>query len=170
MRPSAGSIARTIEGCQREVLPVTVALMKILLRVGIFAIVLIGGFIFRDRISGGASGLQVGDCFDVPFRSAQTVSKVQHHPCTEPHTGEVVFVGDHPAAKGTPFSESLLDGFLGGTCVPALHVYIGTTEGDRIEMGAIYPDTKAWDDGDRKVTCYAYLTDGSLLSSSFKAS
>ena len=39
-------------------------------------------------------------------------------------------------------------------------VYIGTTEWDRIEMGAIHPDTKAWDGGDRKVTCYAYLTDG----------
>jgi aminoglycoside 2'-N-acetyltransferase I len=34
--------------------------MKILLRVGIFALVLIGGFIFRDRISGGADSLQVG--------------------------------------------------------------------------------------------------------------
>jgi Septum formation len=142
--------------------------MKILLRVVIIGAVLIGGFVFRDRISGGASGLQVGDCFDVP--ASDDFSEVQHHPCSEPHTGEVVYVGDHPAAKGTPFTESLLFDFVHGSCIPALTDYIGTTEGDRIEIGAVYPGSKGWTDGDRKITCYAYLVDGSSLSTSFKAS
>jgi len=142
--------------------------MKLLLRVVIIGAVLIGGFVFRDRISGGASGLQVGDCFDVP--ASDNFSKVQHHPCSEPHTGEVVYVGDHPAAKGTPFAESMLFDFVHSSCIPALNAYIGTTEGDRIEIGAVYPGSKGWADGDRKITCYAYLVDGSSLSTSFKAS
>jgi len=144
--------------------------MKLLLRIGLIAVVLVGGFIFRDRISGGATDLQVGDCFDVPSSADHNVKKVQHHPCTEPHTGEVVFVGDHPAAKGTPFTDALLFDFARSSCLPALTAYIGTSEGDRIDIGAMYPDDKGWAEGDRKITCYAYLVDGSSLSTSFKAS
>lgn len=142
--------------------------MKLLIRVAVIGAVLIGGFVFRDRISGGASGLQVGDCFDIP--AGDNFSKVQHHPCSEPHTGEVVYVGDQSAAKGTPFTESLVYDFVQASCFPALHAYIGTTEGDRIELGAVYPGPKGWEDGDRKITCYAYLGDGSSVSTSFKAS
>jgi hypothetical protein len=143
--------------------------MKLLLRLAIIAAVLIGGFVFRDRISGGADSLQVGDCFDVPAGN-NPFYKVQHHPCSEPHTGEVVFVVDHPAAKGTPFARSIVIQFASAACLPALNAYIGTTEGDRIDLGALYPDSKEWEAGDRKITCYAYMVDGSSLSTSFKAS
>ena len=42
--------------------------------------------------SGNAGDLAVGDCFDAPTLEGQTVSDVQHHPCTEAHTGEVFAV------------------------------------------------------------------------------
>ena len=142
--------------------------MKLLLRVGVFAIVLIGGFIFRDQISGSGMDLKVGHCFDIPAND--DFRKVQHHPCSEPHTAEVVYIADHPAAKGSPYTDHILNDFGRSTCVPALHTYIGTTEGDRIAIGAVFPGPNGWTDGNRKVTCYAYLVDGSSVSASFKAS
>ena len=60
------------------------------------------------------------------FRGCETdVSDVQHHPCSEPHTGEVFFVGDHGAASGTPFTDALLVEFAGSTCVTAAYAYLG---------------------------------------------
>jgi hypothetical protein len=143
--------------------------MKILVRVLIIGVVLLGGFLFRDRISGNAGDLQVGDCFDVP--GIQTdVSDVQHHPCTEPHTGEVIFVGDHGATKGTPFTDALLIEFAGSSCVNAAYAYIGTTSYDGLDIGAFYPVQKDWDDGDREITCYLSKVDGTSMSGSLKPS
>jgi hypothetical protein len=146
--------------------------MKILIRVLLVGAVLVGGFLFRDRISGGAGDLQIGDCFDAPrVTSADNdVYKVQHHPCTEPHTAEAVFVGDHPAPKGTPFTLSLLGEFARGSCLPALDAYLGTTNSEVIDIGAMYPDEKDWDNGDRKITCYAYRVDRAPMSGTLKDS
>jgi hypothetical protein len=143
--------------------------MKILIRVLLVGAVLVGGFLFRDRLSGSAVDLQVGDCFDVP-RGESSVSDVMHHPCTEPHTGEVVFVGDHPAIKGTPWTDSLLGQFARSTCLPAFDAYIGTTASESLDIGAIYPLVEDWDKGDRKITCYAYRVDRSTMSGSLKVS
>ena len=123
--------------------------------------------LFRDRISGNAGELQVGDCFDVPALDTN-ISDVQHHPCSEPHTGEVVYVGDHPAAKGTPFADSLLMEFAGTSCLPALDAYIGSNSGDGLDIGAFYPLVKDWDKGDREITCYLYKVDGTSMSASLK--
>ena len=63
--------------------------------------IVIGGLVLRDRLSGSASDLKIGDCFDVPATETD-IKDVQHHPCTEAHTGEVFAVVTHPAPKGTP--------------------------------------------------------------------
>jgi len=141
--------------------------MKILIRVAIIGAVLLGGFLFRDRISGNPGDLGVGDCFDVPALDTN-ISDVQHHPCSEPHTGEVVYVGNHPAAKGTPFAESLLVEFAGTSCLPAFDAYIGSNSADGIDIGAFYPVVKDWDGGDREITCYLYRVDGTSMSGSLK--
>ena len=141
--------------------------MKILIRVGIVGAILLGGLLFRDRLTGNAGDLKVGDCFDVPT-STTNIKDVQHHPCTESHTGEVVFVGVHPAAKATPFSQKLLLDFAGSKCVPAFQAYTGTSAVDVLELGAFYPVQKDWDSGDRGITCYLYRVDGSALSKSLK--
>jgi hypothetical protein len=143
--------------------------MKIVIRVLLIGGVLLGAFLFRDRISGSAGDLQVGDCFDVPAADTD-ISDVQHHPCTEPHTGEVVYVGDHPAAKDTPFAESLLVEFAGSSCLPAFDAYIGSNSADGIDIGAFYPVVKDWDGGDREITCYLYKVDGTSMPASLKAS
>jgi hypothetical protein len=143
--------------------------MKILLRVALVGAVLLGGFLFRDRLSGNAGDLQVGDCFDVP-RGDRNVEDVLHHPCSEPHIAEVVFVGDHPAAKGTPWTDSLLGEFARSSCVPAFDAYTGTTGSESLDIGAIYPLVEDWDGGDREIICYAYRVDRSLMSGSLKVS
>lgn len=143
--------------------------MKILIRVLLIGAVLLGGFLLRDRISGSAGDLQVGDCFDIPAADTD-IADVQHHPCTEPHTGEVIFIGNHPAATGTTFAETLLIDFAGSSCLPAFDTYVGSNNADGLDIGAFYPVQKDWDGGDREITCYLYKMDGTLMSSSLNAS
>ncbi len=140
---------------------------KIIIRVAIIGAIVVGGLIFRDRLSGNAGELQVGDCFDVPTQDTN-ISDVQHHPCTEAHGGEVFYVGDHPAAAGTTFTESVMTDYLGTACFPAFTAYIGSTTFDGLEIGAFYPLKKDWDSGDRGVTCYLYQVDGSTMTKSLK--
>ena len=88
--------------------------------------------------------LQVGDCFDVPGMQTD-VSDVQHRPCTEPHTGEVFFVGDHAAADGARFTDALLVEFAGSTCVSAAYAYLGMNNYDGLDIGAFYPLQDDWE-------------------------
>jgi hypothetical protein len=134
-----------------------------LLRLLIIAAFIIGGLVFRDRISGNASDLKVGDCFDVPTANID-IKDVQHHPCTEPHTGEVIFVGDHAAAKGTTFTDSLITDFAQSTCFPAADTYLGTADAKGLDIGAFFPQLKGWNDGQRGITCYLYEIGGSSIS------
>jgi hypothetical protein len=60
-----------------------------IVRFALIGVVAVGALIFRDRLSGSAGELKVGDCFDVP--AVQTnIRDVQHHPCNESHTGVVM--------------------------------------------------------------------------------
>src|SRR5688500_13700554 len=72
-----------------------------LIRGGIVAAIVVAGLVFRDRLSGDAADLQVGDCFDDPGAVSE-ITDVQHQPCTEAHDSEVIFVGDYPAQDAYP--------------------------------------------------------------------
>jgi hypothetical protein len=141
---------------------------KIIIRVAIIAAVIAGGFVLRDRLSSSPTDLKVGDCFDVPAGDTD-ISDVQHHPCSEPHTGEVFFVGDHPAAKGTTFTDDLVIQFGGTTCVPAAEAYVGAPLTSELDVGAFYPTDADWAKGDRGITCYLYRVDEGPISKSLKA-
>lgn len=139
-------------------------------RIGIIAIIAVGAFIFRDRLSGSAADLAVGDCFDVPAANVD-ISDVQHHPCTESHTGEVFVLVSHPAAKGTPpLTEDQLVEFLGTSCTPAFTTYVGAEAAalGLLDFGAFYPVDKDWTDGDRNITCYTYRVDDKPMTGSVK--
>lgn len=143
--------------------------MKILLRVGIIAVFLVGGFILRDRLGGSPAELKFGDCFDVPTTTAQTVNDVQHHPCTESHTGEVILVTEHPAAKGANKpTDTVLTSYLMSTCGVALNAYAGP-DNAKFDLGAFSPTDDGWKNGDRGVTCYLTMLDESAMTVSFKA-
>ena len=147
----------------------------ILVRLAIIAIVALGAFVLRDRLSGSASDLAVGDCFDIP--EAETVQDVQHQPCTDAHDAEVVYVGDHPAPDGTaPLSDEGLQTFVMTTCGGAMLEYVGglqsletNAELQNLDLGVFYPATEDWTRGERKITCYLRSVDGSQLTKAFKA-
>jgi len=142
-----------------------------IIRIAIIAVIAGGAYILRDRLSGNASDLKVGDCFDQPTTATDTIKDVQHHPCTEVHNSEVFFVGDHPAAKDAPaLTDDEILVFVANTCVPAFNTYTGTTFDPKgaIDVGYFYPLPADWAKGRRDVTCYAYRLDGKTMTASMK--
>jgi hypothetical protein len=140
----------------------------LIIRVGLIAIVGIGLFIFRDRLSGGASDLSVGDCFDDPATTTE-VRDVQHHPCTEPHTSEVLYVGDMPAGDDYP-TDAQFSSAVEATCLPAFKAYTGlefSTE-PNFDLGYFIPTTDGWGGGDRELICYAIRIDGTQVGESIR--
>jgi hypothetical protein len=135
--------------------------------VGIGIIVLIaGGFLlFRDRLSGSAGDLQVGDCFHVP--DAEEISDIQHAPCNESHTGEVFFVGDMPDAPLAP-SGTEVDEYVEANCIPAYATYTSRdyATDEAFDINSFYPTFSGWGEGDREVTCFIVRTDAGEMTQS----
>lgn len=135
---------------------------SILLRVGIIAAIAGGAWVFRDYISGNATDLVVGDCFDAPTTAVdETVEDVAHHPCTDAHTAEVFFVADHPA--GAYPGEEAFDTFTRDNCPPAFTTYTGldfyADQAADYDIGVLYPLEEGWDRGDHEITCYIVRID-----------
>ena len=142
----------------------------IALRVGILAVIGIAVVILRPFIMGSAGDLKVGECFDDPG-ALQTVEQVQHHPCTDPHTGEVVYVGNLTAPSNAPYpSDSDLQNMVGAACIPAFNVYTGLDFDADPEwtMGYFTPLSADWGNGDRSIVCYAVRIDSAATSTSLK--
>jgi hypothetical protein len=140
-------------------------------RLGLVGIFVVGGFFFRDWLPGGADALQVGDCFEEPV-GVEVVDDVQHHPCSENHDSEVVFVGEHPAAKGAaPLSDSAFREWIGANCLPAFASFTGVDllSQEVLDLGYFVPTNEGWDDGDRTVICYAVRVDGAQMNASVRA-
>ena len=136
---------------------------------GVIIVVIAGAFFhFRDRLSGSASDLQVGDCFAVP--DAEEVTDIQHSPCTESHTGEVFFVGNLPDGETAP-AESVVESYVQENCDPAYQTYTGRAFADDLDysMSWYYPTFSSWEDGDREVTCFIVRTDGGAMTESVRA-
>lgn len=135
----------------------------------IVVVVLVGAFVFRDKLTGSASDLKVGDCFEVP--AGDTVSDVQHRPCNEPHDGEVLLVADYPTASAYPTSAQF-DDWVGTECVDkAFQPYIGAAYKDRTDVSVayFYPQSDGWNKGDHGMICY--LTpepSGTKVTASFR--
>jgi len=141
----------------------------LLLRIGVIGVIVVGALIFRDRLSGSAGDLRVGDCFDEPG-DAQNVEDVQHHPCTDAHTAEIVFVGNHPDAETYPDLDAF-DAFVYERCVPAFESYTGRDwETDtELDMAYFYPTSEGWPSGDHEISCYLVRLDSGKMMSSMKA-
>jgi hypothetical protein len=140
-----------------------------LIRIGIIAAIAVGGFFGRSFLSGNAGDLKVGDCFDPPTVATETVKDVPHHPCTDSHGAEVVFVGSYPTATDYP-SDDAFQQFVGTSCLPAYQTYTGvdllsSSDGD---MAFFQPTPDGWSNGDRTVICYAVRSDGSSVEGSIR--
>jgi hypothetical protein len=138
------------------------------IRVLIIGAVAVGGLLFRDRLTGGAGDLSVGDCFDEPATIGE-VHDVQHHPCTESHDAEVVFVGDMPERATYPTDAEFVD-FIRASCVPAFNAYtsLDFEVAAAVDMGYFTPTAQGWTGGDHEMICYAIRSDGARVSQSFK--
>lgn len=139
----------------------------VLLRVGVIGAILLGGFIFRDHLTGAATDLKIGDCFDEP--GTVEVTEVQHRPCTDPHDGEIMWVGDYPDPGSYP-GEEAFDAFVGANCVPTYQTYLGRDyrTDTEFDIGLFYPLPEGWEDGDHEITCYIYRLDKAKLTNSVK--
>ncbi len=139
------------------------------IRIGIIVAIAAGAYILRDRLSSNAGELQVGDCFDDPANAAE-ISDVQHHPCSEAHTSEVVFVGKLTGDNAAYPADSVVDAWARANCLPAWETYTGKTfETEPVLTINFYqPGKEGWSKGDRDVICYAIREDGATMTGSVK--
>jgi hypothetical protein len=145
---------------------------SIAIRLGFLALIGIGALILKPFLSGSASDLAIGDCFDVPT-SGQTVKEVQHHPCTDPHGGEVFFVGKDPSPSNAVYpSKEQRQATFRTLCVAPFNAYTGLDfdSDETWTFGYFAPTVDGWTSGDRDVTCYAQRVDDALTSKSIKKS
>ena len=144
--------------------------LAIIVLVGIVVVIGGGFWLFRDRLSGNVQELAVGDCFDEPV-GAQTITDVQHQPCTSPHDGEVFAVLTHPAPNGEAYPVvSGFDDYIQQNCVPAWEAYTARTWATDTDFTLSYyhPTLTGWGDGDRGFTCYTTRIDNAKLHSSVR--
>lgn len=142
------------------------------IRIGIIAAIGLGALILRPFLSGNAGDLKVGDCFDVPSTTAETIKEVQHHPCDQDHGGEVIFVGDYPGSKHDAFpTDDAIYAFLTAKCLPAYKTYTGKDIDSEpaFDIGWFQPTAEGWKDGDQEMTCYLYRVDDGTFKGSQKA-
>ena len=138
----------------------------------VIAVIAIGGFVLRDRLSSNPTDLKVGDCFDSPTAIGQTVNDVQHHPCSESHTGEVFAVVTNPAGDKAIYpDENARQTFIVSVCTQPFKDYVGgdiaTTS---LDVKFFTPTVDGWTNGDRSFTCYVTNTDNSPFTKSIKNS
>lgn len=142
---------------------------SVAISIGIIAAIVIAYFIARPFISESAGSLKVGDCFDPPTTLAEEVKDVQHHPCTDPHHAEVVFVGGYPNQSTYPTDDEFVS-FVETTCFPAYRDYTGAdlldTEG--ADLGYFVPTSDGWSEGDRDVICYGTRLEDEVMQGSIR--
>jgi hypothetical protein len=145
-------------------------MQSIVLRIGIVGVIAVGGWLLRPFIMGDAGGLAVGDCFDQPTTIDETVDQVQHHPCTDLHGAEVIFVGDYAPVSGTAPTDEDYESFVFANCPPAFEAYSGRTWEEAIEfdMGYFVPTVEGWQSGDHEISCYVLHTDETQFTGSVK--
>lgn len=134
---------------------------------GIILVISVGAFLVRQFVAGG--GLGVGDCFDPPATSGQTVKNIAHRPCADSHGGEVIFVGTITDLTDFPTDEQL-QVFIADNCLPAYTAYTGADlfTVDGADMGYLSPTADGWSNGDREIVCYATRLDGAPTKGSVR--
>jgi len=142
----------------------------------IIGALLVGGFLFRDRLSGSAADIAVGDCFMLPAdqgdQSGQgVVQEVSHSPCQEPHDAEAFFVGDLEGGADAAFpATSAVEEFVSTVCLPAFEAYTGSDflVQQVLDAGYFSPTADSWRLADREVMCYLTPISGSTTTQSYK--
>jgi hypothetical protein len=150
-----------------------VALVKrfpIWIAIGVFAL---GGYLFRDFLSGNVGDLKVGDCVDLPGLTQDTIVKeVQHHPCGDLHHAEVFLVEVVPTgANGAYPGDDGFDSFVQSRCVPAFNTYTGLDydSDPTYDIQPLQPTPEGWTKGDHIINCLLVRVDGATFKGSVRA-
>jgi Septum formation len=144
----------------------------LLIRVGIIAAIAIGAFVLRPFITGNASELAVGDCFDPPSTADTVVKDVQHHPCTDAHLAEVFYVANYDVpASGYPGDDAFQSWVL-DRCIGEFQNYTGQSYQDaqELDIQPFWPTEEGWGKGDKEVTCFIVRVDHGTMTKSVKRS
>ena len=102
----------------------------------------------------------------------EQVADVQHHPCNESHTAEMVGLFDYPGNSGAPYpSETAMDNFATSQCVAA---FAGYTKRDaysdtELTIGWLIPTPDGWAGGDRGISCHLMRLDDGAMTHSYRA-
>ena len=132
----------------------------------------LGGVLLRPFLSGNASDLKTGDCFDDPIAAGQggEVKDVQHRPCSDPHLFEVMNTVKFPADSNAAFpGSSGFDAFVTEKCSAAFLSFVGIADsGSTLTWYAYQPIEEGWKKGDRDVTRFLGTVDGSKLTATMK--
>jgi len=140
------------------------------IRILIIAVIAGGALIFRDKLTGNAGDLKVGDCYDSPAGTAE-IEDVQHHPCNESHTAEVVFVGKMTGEDNAYPTDTAIDAWVTSNCEAPWTAYTGKNPRTDADFSLYYyaPTSDGWGKGDRGVVCFARRLDGAPMTSSLRA-
>jgi len=141
-------------------------------RIALVGVIVVVAFLLRDRVSGAASDLKVGDCFDLPSAEIQEINDVLHHPCTEVHTGEVFHVFSHDVgSEGTYPSYEEWGEIAEPVCATQFTIYTGRDldASSDLDFGLYYPTPDGWRLGDRAITCILYRVDEQPMTRSYRA-
>jgi hypothetical protein len=130
-----------------------------------------GGGVERDDSGAIASrqtvpvtGLQEGDCFDLP--DSQEVGDIDVVPCGEPHDAEVFHVYDLPDADSRPDAEAIAIANR-DACVPAFEGFVGHDfDSSDLDILTFDPSEESWQEGDRTVLCSVVEVDRSPMTGS----
>jgi Septum formation len=174
MAPSGGIAPPSLPPGRARASSVLLRFRGLLIIVAIAVVVLVVGLVFRDRITGQAGDLRVGDCFDLPADAVASagVGDVQHHPCTEAHGGEVYAVLTYPADAGATYPPSdAFDAFAADQCAATFQTYTGTAfeAATTLDAGYFFPIDSGWAGGDRTVICYLEDASGQPLTHSLRS-
>ncbi len=126
-------------------------------------------FAARGPQTASAFTLTVGDCFSMAVGA--TVADVSVAPCTSPHDGEVFYVQNDSTTPVWPGVEEFSNR-VASLCVNgAFQPYTGAPYGSRPDLKVAYffPPADAWASGQRRLTCYVAMSDGSKASASVRS-
>jgi hypothetical protein len=113
--------------------------------------------------------LQVGDCWDLQDRFAETFETVIARPCTEAHEYEVFYLDAMPA--GDYPTDDAFEDFIVSTCVSPFQTYVGKPYADSsLDISWSVPTIEAWSQGSRVVNCSIEDPGNSRLTTSLHSS
>ena len=120
--------------------------LKVLLCFALF-----GSFLFACS-EGNVFDLEVGDCFNIGGSSYDTITDVEIVDCSEAHEAEVFARVNIDRSSYPTFSYFAT--FAEERCYDPFRSYVGVSYEESIWYADfIYPDSEAWDGGERYISC-----------------